>query len=75
MKEKQLGLRCISESLGEDERRVKGENLLKKTSAFLSKVIPARLTLLDKINNERNPKKKEGLQEAYKLLEEAFDVL
>lgn len=79
---KQLGLQLkpqfiqhVSESLREYEKRTKGETLLKKTSVFLSRVVPARLELMDKIDKERNPKKKEGLQEAYKLLESAFDVL
>lgn len=67
----QLGLQCVTEV----SRTEKQESRLPKLKQFLPKVLEAKLALGIKIAEERDPRKKEGLVEAAKLFERAFDLL
>jgi hypothetical protein len=46
-----------------------------KLKAFLPATVVARLELKNKIIEEKDPRKREGLIEAAKLYERAFDLL
>jgi len=67
----QLGLQCVAEV----SRTEKQESRIPKLKQFLPKVLEAKLALGIKIAEEKDPRKKEGLVEAAKLFERAFDLL
>ena len=67
----QLGLQCVAEV----SRTEKQESKIPKLKQFLPKVLEAKLALGIKIAEEEDPRKKEGLVEAAKLFERAFDLL
>lgn len=67
----QLGLLCVAEV----SHTEKQESRIPKLKRFLPAACEARLALVNRIAEERNPKKKEGLVEAAKLFERAFDLL
>jgi hypothetical protein len=67
----QLGLQCVSEV----SRTKKQESRILKLKEFLPVACEARLALLNKIAEEKDPRKKEGLVVAAKLFERAFDLL
>lgn len=67
----QLGLLCVAEV----SRTEKQESRIPKLKQFLPKVLEAKLALGIKIAEEKDPRKKEGLVEAAKLFERAFDLL
>ena len=71
MKDKQLGLLCVAEV----SHTEKQESRLPKLKKFLPAACEARLALINKIAEEKDPRKKEGLMEAAKLFERAFDLL
>lgn len=67
----QLGLQCVAEV----SRTEKQESRIPKLKQFLPAACEARLALLNKIAEEKDPRKKEGLVVAAKLFERAFDLL
>jgi len=67
----QLGLLCVAEV----SHTEKQESRIPKLKQFLPKVLEAKLALGIKIAEEKDPRKKEGLVEAAKLFERAFDLL
>jgi hypothetical protein len=71
VKNTQLGLLCVAEVSHTQKR----ESRIPKLKQFLPAACEARLALLNKIAEEKDPRKKEGLVVAAKLFERAFDLL
>jgi hypothetical protein len=72
-KQPQLGLLCVSEAY--NNNKPKQVSATSKLKAFLPATVVARLELKNKIIEEKDPRKREGLIEAAKLYERAFDLL
>jgi len=68
----QLGLLCVSEVYTNKPKQVAATSKLK---VFLPAIAEARVALVNKIAEEKDPRKREGLIEAAKLYERAFDLL
>jgi hypothetical protein len=73
-KQPQLGLLCVSEAYN-NNNKPKQVSATSKLKAFLPATVVARLELKNKIIEEKDPRKREGLIEAAKLYERAFDLL
>lgn len=74
-KQPQLGLLCVSEAYNNNNNKPKQVSATSKLKAFLPATVVARLELKNKIIEEKDPRKREGLIEAAKLYERAFDLL
>jgi hypothetical protein len=69
----QLGLLCVSEAY--NNNKPKQVSATSKLKVFLPAIAEARVALVNKIAEEKDPRKREGLIEAAKLYERAFDLL